>query len=90
MDLGATYKNHDSACNFVHYIAKNQRQQLRVSLASRHFYSFLMDGSTDKDRVENELFVILFCKQDDTLQEVDISRREYVLSQEQSQYQTFS
>ena len=44
-----------------------------------------MDGSTDKDRVENELFVILFCKQDDTLQEVDISRREYVLSQEQSQ-----
>ena len=29
-----------------------------------------MDGSTDKGRVENELFVILFCKIDDTLQEI--------------------
>lgn len=29
-----------------------------------------MDGSTDKGRVENELFVILFCKLDDTLQEI--------------------
>ena len=28
-----------------------------------------MDGSADKGRVENELFVILFCKQDDTLQD---------------------
>lgn len=70
VDLGATYKNRDSARNFVHYIAESQRQQLRVSLASRHFYSVLMDGSTDKGRVENELFVILFCKQDDSLQEV--------------------
>lgn len=70
VDLGATYKNRDSARNFVHYIAESQRQQLRVSLASHHFYSTLMDGSADKGRVENELFVILFCKQDNTLQEV--------------------
>ena len=67
VDLGATYKNRDSSRNFVHYIAENQRRQLHVSLAACHFYSVLMDGSTDKGRVENELFVILFCKQDDTL-----------------------
>ena len=41
VDLGATYKNRDSACNFVHYIAESQRQQLRVGLASCHFYSVL-------------------------------------------------
>ena len=29
-----------------------------------------MDGSTDKGRVDNELFVILFCKRDDSLQEI--------------------
>ena len=29
-----------------------------------------MDGSADKGQVKNEQFVILFCKQDDTLQEV--------------------
>ena len=33
-------------------------------------YSVLMDGSTDKGRIWNELFVIIFCKKDDTLQEV--------------------
>ena len=60
VDLGATYKNRESARNFVHYIAESQRRQLHVNLASCHFYSVLMDGSTDKGRVENELFVILF------------------------------
>lgn len=73
MDLGITYKNRDSACNFVHYIAESQRREFHVSLASYHFYSVLIDGSIDKDRVENELFVILFCKRDDTLQEVNVS-----------------
>ena len=34
-----------------------------------------MDGSTDKGRVENELFVILFCKKDDTLKEVTTCAR---------------
>ena len=29
-----------------------------------------MDGSTDKGRVENELFVILFCKRDVAVQEL--------------------
>ena len=70
MDLGVTYKDRDSAHNFVHYIAESQRRQFHVSLASCHFYSILMDSSTDKGRVENELFVILFCKRDDTLQDV--------------------
>ena len=37
-----------------------------------------MDISTDKGRVENELFVILFCKQDDTLQEIRTCARYFV------------
>ena len=65
VDLGSTYKNRDSARNFVHYI---QRRQLLGNLALCHFYSVLMDGSTDKGRVENELFVILFCRQGDICQ----------------------
>ena len=72
IDFGTTYKNRDSARNFVHYIAESQRQQLLASLSSCHFYSILMDGSVDKGRVENELFVILFCKKDENLQEVRI------------------
>ena len=34
-----------------------------------------LNGSTDKGRVENELFVILFCKRDNTLQEVKTCAR---------------
>ena len=47
MVLGPTYKNQDSARNFV---AESQKRQLQVSLASCHF---LMDRSADKRRVEN-------------------------------------
>ena len=75
VDLGLTYKNRDSARNFVHYIAESQKREFHLSLSSCHFYSLLMDGSADKGRVENELFVILFCKQDDTLQEVKTCAR---------------
>ena len=75
VDLGLIYKNRDSSHNFVYYIAKNQRQWFHVTLSSCHFYSVLMDSSTDKGWIENELFVILFCKRDDTLQEVKTCAR---------------
>ena len=62
VDLGQTYRNRDSACNFVHYIAESQRQEdFHHQLSSCHFYSLLMDGSVDKGQVENELMVILYC-----------------------------
>ena len=75
VDLGATYKNRDAAHNFTHYIAESQRRQLKASLGTCHFYSVLMDGSTDKGRVENELFVLLFCRRDDSVQEIKTCAR---------------
>ena len=75
VDLGQTYKNRDSARNFVHYIAEGQRRELHSSLSSCCFYSILMDGSVDKGRVENELMVILYCKRDDTSLEVKTCAR---------------
>ena len=64
VDLGSTSKNRDSARTIVHYIAESQRQQFHASLTTCNFYSALMDASTDKGHVENELFVILHCKSD--------------------------
>ena len=75
--LGAAYKNRDSARNFVHYIAESQRQHLYTTLASSHFYSILMDSSTDKGRDENELFVILFYEKNDVLLELKTTARYY-------------
>ena len=70
VDLGTTYKNRDSAKTFTHYIAESQRKQDQDDLKSCPFYSVLMDGSTDKGRVEDELFVILSCRKDDSTQEI--------------------
>ena len=55
-----------------HHVLKTQ---LQVRLASCHSYSVLMDGSADKGRVENELFVILFGKRDDTQQQISTCAR---------------
>ena len=54
VDLGATYKNKDSACNFVYYIAESQRKQLHASLATCHFYSISMDGWLYRQRSSRE------------------------------------
>ena len=47
VDLGQAYKTKDSG-----YLATTQHQEFLESLSSSHFYSFLMDGSTDKGNVE--------------------------------------
>ena len=60
----------DSAKTFTHYIAKSQRQAFLHTFATVHFYSFLMDGSTDAGNVADELIAILYCLKDDEAQEV--------------------
>ena len=45
----------------------------------RAIFSVLMDGSTDKGRVENELFVILFCKRDNALQEIKTCAKHFCI-----------
>ena len=71
VDLGAAYKNRDSAQNFTHYIAECQRRQLQTNLGACHFYSVLMDGSTDK----GQAFCSTFCRKNDTLQEIQTCSR---------------
>ena len=69
VDFGESYKTKHSAKIFTHYIAESQRQGFH-SLSTAHFFSFLMDGSTDAGNVEDELIVILYCKKDDDKEEI--------------------
>ncbi len=55
VDLGQSYATKDSAKSFTHYIAKVQRSAFIESLSTTHFYSFLMDGTTDAGNIEEEL-----------------------------------
>ena len=83
VDLGQAYQIRESARTFVHYIAESQRQQFYHSLSSCHFYSFLMDGSTDRGKVENELVVIPYCQKDDIAEEVTACARYFTVLEPQ-------
>ena len=80
VDLGSTYKNRDSAPNFIHFIAESQRQCLYATLGSTNFYSVLMDSSTDKGRIED---VILFCERNEELMEMRTTARYYCVMEPQ-------
>ena len=75
VDLGQAYKTKDSAKLFSHYIAEGQREELLESLSTSCFYSFLMDGSTDKGNVEDELITILYSIKDTEEEEIGTRAR---------------
>ena len=54
----------------THFIAESQSQQFIESMSSRHFYSFLTDGSTDVGNVDNEVIAVVYCKRDDKAAEI--------------------
>ena len=70
VELGNAYKTKDSARLFTNYIAQHQRNSFMATLSKAHFFSFLMDGSTDAGNVEDEIFVLLHCFKDDKSEEV--------------------
>ena len=70
VDLGVAYKNDVSAKSFTHYIAQSQHDRFLRSLSNSHYFSFLMDGTTDSGDVEDELVVLLYCKRDDVVKEI--------------------
>ena len=65
VELGNAFKTKDSARLFTNYIAQHQRNRFMAILSKAHFLSFLMDGSTYADNVENETFVLLHYFKDD-------------------------
>ena len=62
VELGHAYNTQESAKKFTGCIAKTQRQAFLSSFFSTsHFYSLLMDGSTDAGNVEDEVIVLVYC-----------------------------
>ena len=70
VELGIAYKNDVSAKSFTHFIAETQRRNFIDCLSKLHFFSVLMDGTTDAGRVEDELVVTVHCKKDDVAREI--------------------
>ena len=71
VNLGHADQNRDSVRLFIKYIANSQRQQFTSWLDnSCLFCSVMMDTTTDAGNIEDELFVLLFCKKDDAMQRI--------------------
>ena len=67
VDIGSAYKSDVSARSFAHFIAERQRQKFFSFMSNDlHFFSFLMDGTTDAGNLEDELIVIQFSWKDST------------------------
>ena len=57
VQLGTGYKNNQACCEFVKYIAQEQRDLL-ISMV--RFFGIQFDGNTDSANIEEELFLVLF------------------------------
>ena len=55
--IGSAYTNEIAGKTFTHYIAESQRLQLFEA----KYFSILMDGSTDKGNIEDEVFMVVWC-----------------------------
>ena len=76
IDIGPAYKTDVSAKSFTHYIAESQRQSFLSYMSNHlHFFSFLMDGTTDAGNLEDELVVVQFCWIDNASREVKTCAR---------------
>lgn len=62
VSIGTAYTNEVSCKTFTHYIADAQRKELLDKLKKVKFVSVLMDGSTDKGNVDDELFMAVWCE----------------------------
>ena len=72
VDLGHAYTTADSAKLFTGFIAKSQWQSFFSTLYScgTHFFSLLMDGTTDCGNHEDELMVLVYCFKNDAVEEI--------------------
>ena len=61
VNLGFAYKTKDSEKTFVRYIARRQRESFLHTFSTGHFFSFLMDSSTDAGNIEDELIAVMYC-----------------------------
>ena len=77
VDLGHAYNTPDSAKLFTGFIAKCQLQAFLSSFYSSgsHFFSLLMDGTTDAGDQEDELIVLVYCYKDEANEELTARTR---------------
>lgn len=63
LKVGSTYRNSNSAKEFMFHIAEAKRQKLKDTLATTEFLSVMSDSSTDSAVLEEELVYVRWQQQ---------------------------
>ncbi len=82
--LGTSYVNETAGKEMIHYIAESRRQELMKKLANARFFSLLLDGSTDKANIDNELILALWCDRDGRDEKIHTRMEYFTVVQPQS------
>ena len=70
IDMGPAYRTPDSAKSFTSFIATCQRNDFLGKLKYCHFYSIVMDGTTDLGNKEEEIVAVVYCYKNEDTQEM--------------------
>ena len=70
LDLGSSYTNEVAGKTFCHFIAETRRNDLKRLFSNIKFFSVLMDSSTDKANMDNELILVIWCDTNGTDEKV--------------------
>ena len=76
VSVGTSHVNETAGKEFIHYIAKARREELKQRLFNAKFFSVLLDGSTDKGNIDNEVILVVWCERDGVDEKVH-TRMEY-------------
>ena len=61
--LGTTYRNDKAAQTLTHYIGEVVRLEMEALFNEAHFFTPMMDGSTDKSVIEQEIVYVRVAQQ---------------------------
>ena len=64
VDIGVAYTNERCGRVFVHCIAEARRREIVNKINHTKFFSILLDGSTDKGNIDNEVILLIYCDTD--------------------------
>ena len=70
LDLSSSYKNEVAGKTFCHFNAEIRRNDLKRLFSNIKFFSVLMDSSTDKANMDNELILVIWCDTNGTDEKV--------------------
>ena len=76
--VSTSYQNENAGKDFMHYIAMAKRQVLLQHLTKAKFFSLLLDRSTDKGNIDNEVLLAVWCDPDGTDKKVH-TRMDYLM-----------